>query len=120
MQLVIKGKNMDISEKLKQFVETKVTARLERVLPDIAEVDVEVSYEKTRSTDGRYVAEITLTTEGALIRGERSAADSYSAVDAVLDKIDRQVVRFRSKRSTDSIEGSLRAQGQQHGHAREL
>jgi putative sigma-54 modulation protein len=106
MQLVIKGKNMDVSEKLKQFVESKVTSRLQRVLPEVAEVDVEVSYEKTRSMDGRYVAEITLSTGGTLIRGEQSAADSYSAVDAVLDKIDRQVVRYRSKRSTDFIKGA--------------
>jgi putative sigma-54 modulation protein len=106
MQLVIKGKNMDVSEKLKQFVESKVTSRLQRVLPDIAEVDVEVTYEKTRSTNGRYVAEITLSTGGTLIRGEQTAADSYSAVDAVLDKIDRQVVRYRSKRSTDFIKGA--------------
>jgi putative sigma-54 modulation protein len=106
MQLVIKGKNMDVSEKLKQFVESKVNSRLQRVLPDIAEVDVEVTYEKTRSMDGRYVAEITLSTGGTLIRGEQSAADSYSAVDAVLDKIDRQVVRYRSKRSTDFIKGA--------------
>jgi putative sigma-54 modulation protein len=106
MQLVIKGKNMDVSEKLKQFVESKVNSRLQRVLPDVAEVDVEVTYEKTRSMDGRYVAEITLSTVGTLIRGEQSAADSYSAVDAVLDKIDRQVVRYRSKRSTDFIKGA--------------
>jgi putative sigma-54 modulation protein len=106
MQLVIKGKNMDVSEKLKQFVESKVNSRLQRVLPDVAEVDVEVTYEKTRSMDGRYVAEITLSTGGTLIRGEQSAADSYSAVDAVLDKIDRQVVRYRSKRSTDFIKGA--------------
>ena len=106
MQLVIKGKNMDVTEKLKQFVESKVTSRLQRVLPEVAEVDVEVTYEKTRSMNGRYVAEITLTTGGTLIRGEQSAADSYSAVDAVLDKIDRQVVRYRSKRSTDFIKGA--------------
>lgn len=106
MQLVIKGKNMDMSEKLRSFVESKVTSRLERVLPQIAEVDVEVTYEKTRNTDGRYVAEITLTTEGTLIRGEQSSADSYSAVDAVLDKIDRQLVRYKSKRSTDYIKGA--------------
>lgn len=99
MQLVLKGKNVDLSDRLKSFVETKVAARLERLLPDVAEIEVELSASKTRSAVDRYVAQVTLKTNGTTIRGEQTAGDTYAAVDAVLDKIDRQVARFKTRRS---------------------
>lgn len=98
MQLVVKGKNMEISDRLRKFVEDKV-ARLERVLPEMAEAEVELSAAKTKSANSRYAVQITLKVNGALIRGEQSAADTYTAMDAVLDKIDRQIVRYKTKKS---------------------
>jgi len=98
MQLVVKGKNMDVPETLKRFVVSKVTSRLERVLPSVADVEVEISSAKTRSIEDRYVAQVTLKVNGNMIRGEQSGADSYAAVDAVLDKIDRQVSRFKKSK----------------------
>lgn len=97
MQVVVKGKNMEVSEKLRRFVEGKLS-RLERVLPEIAEAEVELSSTKAKSASGRYVVEVTLKANGALIRGEQSAADTYTAMDAVMDKIDRQIARFKTKR----------------------
>ncbi len=97
MQIVVKGKNMDVNERLRQFVEGKLS-RLSRVVPSIAEAEVELSSEKTKSTNARYVAQITLKTNGTLIRAEQSAGDAHSAVDVVMDKLNRQVTRYRSKR----------------------
>lgn len=97
MQVVVKGKNMDVSERLREFVEGKLT-RLSRVLPSIAEAEVELSAEKTKSADSRYVAQVTLKTNGALIRAEQSAGDAHSAVDVVLDKLDRQITRYKNRR----------------------
>ncbi len=98
MQLVVKGKNMEVNDRLKSFVEGKI-ARLQRVLPDIAEAEVELSSAKTKSAGRQYVVEVTLKANGALIRGEQLADDAYTAMDAVLGKIDRQVARYKSKRS---------------------
>ena len=97
MQVVVKGKNMDVTEKLRQFVVGKMS-RLERLLPDVAEAEVELSNLKTKSLDSRYVVEVTLKAGGALLRGEQASADVYSAMDAALDKIDRQVDRFKTRR----------------------
>ncbi len=104
MQLVVKGKNMEINDRLREFVEGKIT-RLERVLPNMAEAEVELSSAKTKSVDSRYAVQITLKVNGALIRGEQSAADAYSAMDAVLDKIDRQIVRYKTKRGAVQAKG---------------
>ncbi len=97
MQLVVKGKNMEVNDRLKEFVERKIT-RLQRVLPDIAEAEVELSSAKTKRAGMQYVVEVTLKANGALIRGEQSADDAYTAMDAVLNKIDRQVARYKTKR----------------------
>jgi putative sigma-54 modulation protein len=88
---------MDVNERLRQFVEGKLS-RLSRVLPSIAEAEVELSTAKTKSTDSRYVAQVTLKANGTLIRAEQSAGDAHSAVDVVLDKLDRQITRYRSRR----------------------
>ncbi|MHB0871313.1 MAG: ribosome hibernation-promoting factor, HPF/YfiA family [Chloroflexota bacterium] len=97
MQVVVKGKNMEVSEKLRQFVESKIL-KLERILPEIAEADVEITSAKTKSANHRYVVQVTLKANGSLIRGEQAADDSYTAMDAVLDKLDRQLARYKTKR----------------------
>ncbi len=111
MQVVVKGKNMEVSERLRQFMEGKIS-RLERVLPGIAEAEVELSTEKTKSADSRYVVQVTLKANGALIRGEQSASDSYTAMDAVLDKLDRQIDRFKRKRQGAYDKGKAKAAGE--------
>jgi putative sigma-54 modulation protein len=97
MQVVVKGKNMEVNERLKRFVEGKI-GRLQRVLPDLAEAEVELSSARTRSAGTQYVVEVTLKANGALIRGEQAADDAYTAMDAVLGKIDRQVARYKTKK----------------------
>lgn len=98
MQIVIKGKNMEVSERLRDFAEGKVS-KLSRVLPSIAEAEVEFATERTKSTTSRFIAQVTLKTNGQLIRAEQSAGDTYSALDVVLDKLDRQITRYKTRRT---------------------
>lgn len=97
MQLVVKGKNMEINSRLRAFVDKKVS-RFERVLPNLAEAEVELSTEGPKNADARYVAQVTVKVNGAVIRAEQHAGDTYSAVDVVMDKLDRQISRFKSKK----------------------
>lgn len=108
MQVVIKGKNMEVNERLKEFVENKIS-RLTRVLPSIAEAEVEFSTEKTKSANSRFIAQVTLKANGQLIRAEKSAGDTYSALDVVLDKLDRQITRFKTRRTFNKGGGEGRA-----------
>lgn len=105
MQVVVKGKNIEVSEKLRSFLEGKIS-KLERVLPNIAEAEVELSNPRAKSADSRYVVQVTLKANGTLIRGEQAAADVYTAMDAVIEKIDRQVERFKTKRGASKEKGS--------------
>ena len=97
MQLVLKGKNFVISDRIRDYVETKVD-KLDRYLPDIDEARVEITQEKTKSVKDRNVVQITLRSHGDILRAEERSEAIYAAIDAVVDKIHRQIVRYKGKR----------------------
>jgi putative sigma-54 modulation protein len=97
MQLILKGKNVEITDWLRQYVEKKVN-KLDRYLADIHEARVELSVEKTRSSQDRQVAQITVRGNGAILRAEERTDDMFAAIDAVVDKMHRQIARYKGKR----------------------
>ena len=96
MELVIKGKNLEVEEAAQEYIRNKIN-RLERHLPDIGEVKVEVSQEMTRAVGNRYVVQVTINSRGALLRGEERASSLLTAVDNVVDVLNRQIERFKGK-----------------------
>ncbi len=97
MQLILKGKNVEITDWLRQYVEKKVN-KLDRYLPDIHEARVELSVQKTRSSQDRQVAQLTVRSNGAILRAEERTDDMFAAIDAVVDKMHRQIARYKGKR----------------------
>lgn len=97
MELQILSNNMDVTPRLRNYVEKK-TARLDRYLPNLSSVQVELAMENTRSAVQRHVAEITIRDErGTILRAEERNSDMFAAVDAVVDKLYRQIERYRGK-----------------------
>lgn len=96
MQLIITGKNMEVSEPLKDYVEKKI-GKLTRYLPTIDEVHVELSVEKTKSNLQRQVVQVTMRSNGTILRAEERSADMLAAVDSVRDKLQRQMERFKER-----------------------
>ena len=105
MQIILKGKNIEITDWLHEYVEKKVD-KLDRYMPEIQEGRVELSVEKTRSSQDRQVAQITLRSNGLILRAEERTDDMFSAIDAVMDKMHRQIVRYKGKR-IDRWQGQL-------------
>lgn len=97
MQLVLKGKNFVISDRIRDYVEKKIN-RLDRYLPMIDEARVEITQEKTKSAKDRNVVQVTLRTNGTILRAEDRSEAIYASIDAVIDKIHRQIVRYKGKR----------------------
>lgn len=98
MELQILSNNMDLTPRLRNYIEKK-TARLDRYLPDLSGVQVEVAMENTRSAVQRHVAEITIRDErGTILRAEERNSDIFAAIDAVVDKLYRQIERYRGKK----------------------
>jgi putative sigma-54 modulation protein len=96
MPLVIKGKNVEVNDQLRSYV-TKKLGKLDRYLDNILSAQVELSAEKTRSTETRQVVQVTVDANGTILRGEEKAADMYAAVDAVTDKMERQIKRYKER-----------------------
>lgn len=97
MQIIIQGKNIDLTDRLHEYVEKKVE-RLDRYLPDITEARVELATESARSAEHRQVAQLTLRTRGKILRSEERTDDIFAAIDAMLEKMHRQIDRFKGKR----------------------
>ena len=96
MQLIISGKNMEVNEPLRKYVQRKI-GKLDRYLPSIDEVRVELSVESAKSSQHRQVVQVTMRTNGTILRAEERSADMLAAIDAVRDKLQRQMERFRRR-----------------------
>lgn len=96
MELIIKGKNLEVDASAQEYIEGKL-GKLERHFPDIGEVKVELTREMTKSEDNRYVAQVTINSHGTLLRVEERASTINTSIDKVLDVLTRQIERFKDK-----------------------
>lgn len=96
MELDIRGKKLQLSEAVEAYVSKKM-GKLSHLLPSIAETNVEISKETARSLANRYVVQVTVKTNGTLIRAEERETDVYAAIDAADDVIRKQIERFKGK-----------------------
>ena len=97
MELSIKGKNVEVTDRLSDYVEKKI-GRLDRYLPSISEVWVELSTEGARAAQDRQVCQVTVRANGTILRAEERSDDMFTSIDAVLDKMYRQIARYKGKR----------------------
>ena len=91
MQISVSGHHVDITEPLKNYVDNKFE-RLERHFDNVANVHVILSVEKLRQK-----AEATLRVNGTNVFADSVHEDMYAAIDGLIDKIDRQVMRHKEK-----------------------
>jgi putative sigma-54 modulation protein len=97
MQLTITGKNLEITDSLRSYVEKKI-GRLNRYLSQIQDARVELEVENTRAAKDSQIAQVTLRTKQGLMRAEEASSDMFASIDAVFEKMQRQVDRFKGKR----------------------
>ena len=96
MEMEIRGKKLQLSKAVENYVSKKM-GKLSHLLPSIIETKVEISKEKAKSPTNRYVVQVTVKSDGMLIRAEERQADVYAAVDAADDVIRKQIGRFKGK-----------------------
>ncbi len=97
MQVNITGKNLEVTDSLREYIEKK-SGRLDRYLPNISDLRVELSVENTRAAKDRQVAQVTLRTKHAILRAEEASSDMFASIDAVMDKMQRQIDHYKGKR----------------------
>ena len=98
MEISINTHNVELTQRLQNHIERK-TSRLDRYMPNLAEVRVDLSSQKTRNVVERQVAQVTVRDDrGTILRAEERSSDMFASVDAVIDKLYRQIKRYRGKR----------------------
>jgi putative sigma-54 modulation protein len=99
MELMIKGKNVEVTNRLHDYVEKKI-GKLDRYLPTISEAWVELTTEETKAAGDRHVCQVTVRSNGTILRAEERSDDIFTAIDTVLDKMYRQIARYKGKRQS--------------------
>lgn len=99
MELKIHTRNVDVTPRLQEHVERKVN-KLDRYLPNIQEVRVDLAIERRKQGMDQCIAQLTLrNTRGVILRAEeKKQPDIYAALDVALDKMYRQIERYKGKR----------------------
>ena len=95
MDLHIFGRNLEITDKTRAHVESKLD-QIDRHLPGISDVTMELAYETTRSNNDRIVAQVTLHVGGTLLRAQQRAATTKTAVNSVVKALSQQIERYKS------------------------
>ncbi|MDY6847001.1 MAG: ribosome-associated translation inhibitor RaiA [Chloroflexota bacterium] len=113
-------KNLELSDRLNDYVVNKVE-KLEKFLDEVDECRVDLSYIKTaRNANDRHVAQLTLRGKGFILRSEERSDSMFSAVDAALDKMRRQIRRYKGKRDHGRGDGQTIAEAIDMGYPDEV
>ena len=106
LDVQVYGRNIEVSDRISDYARKKVS-KLDRFLSDIDEARVDISYAKSaRSAADRQVAQITVRGKGYILRAEERSDDVFTALDSALDKLERQMERYKGKQQKGRGDGT--------------
>lgn len=109
LEVEIFGRNMEVTERIEDYV-TKKVSKLDRYLQEIEEARVDVAYIKSaRSASDRQVAQITVRGKGFILRSEERSDDIIAAFDTAMEKMQRRIERYKGKRTRGRGDGRTAA-----------
>lgn len=91
MNVHVTAKNMALTDAIRDYAEKKVS-KIKRYFEDIIEVSVVLEVQKNV-----HVAEILISAKGVFLKGLERSEDLYASIDLAVDKIDKQVVKYKEK-----------------------
>jgi len=91
MKVEVRGKNIEITAALKDYA-TKRLSKLEKYIDDTRTAQVAMSVEGEIQK-----VEVTIPLNGLLLRGEERQEDMYAAIDLVVDKLEKQLDKYKTK-----------------------
>ena len=100
------GRNLEITEAMRNYAEDKLS-KLERFFDHIIDAKVIMSYNHTRNHDPARV-EVQVNVPHGVVRAEEAGQDTYAAVDKAVDKLERQLKKYkdrlRERRGSSTVE----------------
>jgi putative sigma-54 modulation protein len=99
MKLVIQGKNIEITDAIREYVTQKIDRAVSHFQNLTMEVDINLSVERNPRITTSQSAEVTIYANGAVIRAQESSESMYASIDLVANKIARQLRKYKEKRN---------------------
>ena len=100
MRLQVKARQGHVNDSVRRYAEEKL-AKLDRRLHDLTLVELTLSREHNPSIAQDHVAEAIVFTKGPRIVAREAATTYEAAIDRLVDKLERQVERYRDKRTLE-------------------
>lgn len=91
MAIIVRGKNIDITPALRDYVEKRI-GKVTKYFDNLGEITAVLTVQK-----GRHIVEVTVPVNGMLLRGEEATADMYTSIDLVIEKLERQIEKYKTK-----------------------
>lgn len=91
MKVIVSAKNIELTQALRNVVEKKLM-KLEKYFNPDVEAQVTLSVQKNRQ-----IIEVTIPFNGVILRGEEANEDMYASIDIVIDKLERQIRKQKTK-----------------------
>ncbi|EGW37127.1 MULTISPECIES: ribosome-associated translation inhibitor RaiA [unclassified Desulfosporosinus] len=91
MNIIIRGKHIELTDALKEYVMKRV-GKLEKYSDEFMDVQVTLLVERDR-----HRVEVTAPIHGMILRGEEETEDMYSSIDMVVEKLERQIDKYRTR-----------------------
>lgn len=96
MNILITGQHLDLTPAIRAYVENKLD-RITRHFDQVIEIVVTLGVDTPADKDHRHRAEVNLRVKGDMLHAESRAEDLYAAIDLLVEKLDRQVLKFKEK-----------------------
>ena len=98
MKILIHSKNIELTEALKEYTESKITKATHHYKDIVKEADIHLSVEKNPRVSDQN-AEVTIFANGIIIRAEEKSDNLYSSIDLVANKLCRQLRKYKERHS---------------------
>lgn len=102
MRIKVSGKNFDVTEAIRERVEKKLS-KFEKYFTPITEAHATLSVEKDR-----HIIEVTIPFNGVMLRGEEATDDMYVSIDNVVEKLESQFRKQKTRLERRIKDGSIR------------
>ncbi len=110
MKLVIHGKNIEITDAIREYVNQKIEKAVTHFQTLTTQVDVHLSVARNPRINPKQIAEVTIYANGAVVRAEEGSDSLYASIDLVADKIARQLRKYKEKRSDKRYDETLKTE----------
>ena len=103
MNLTISGHHLEVTPAMREYVLTKLE-RIKRHFDQVVDVRMLLSIDNQKNKDKRQRAECTLRVKGSDIYADSNQPDMYAAIDDLMDKLNRQIARYKEKLQTHHVD----------------